>query len=287
MAEKVYLFRQNYLALPETQSDAEAVNGVDSDLVEAAFGKLEYYKTPAIDDSRGTELLSIPGFLLPPDRELPAGWRDFSVRQAVAETDFVNVRGEPHSGAGGISGNVRAAQMLRSYHILQWRKDSVYCGSCGGLNGDAPAELARLCPRCGRVEYPRISPAIITLVIRDDGRALLAHNRKFKNSVYSLIAGFTEAGESLEATVLREVKEEVNIDVHDVRYITSQSWPFPNSLMVGFTARYARGELKPDGKEIIDAQWFSRESVLAGTPELPAPGSVSRFIIKLWTAGKL
>jgi NAD+ diphosphatase len=187
------------------------------------------------------------------------------------------------AGNGPLDGRGDSGRMLRAYHILQWRKDSAFCGACGSVNGDAPEELARLCPVCGRLEFPRISPAIIVLVIRDDGRVLLAHNKKFNNNVYSLIAGFTEAGENLETTVAREVEEEVGLQVRDTRYAGSQPWPFPNSLMIGFTTRYAGGGIRPDGEEIVDARWFGRDSL----PELPGKGSVSRYIIDRWIEGKL
>ena len=100
---------------------------------------------------------------------------------------------------------------FRAYHIMQWRSESVYCGRCGTPNGDATDELARLCPKCGRREYARISPAVIVLVSRDDGCALLAHNVKFKEGLYSLVAGFVEAGECLEETVAREIREESRV----------------------------------------------------------------------------
>jgi NAD+ diphosphatase len=173
--------------------------------------------------------------------------------------------------------------MLRAYHIAQWRQDSAFCGSCGTKNTDAPDELARLCPACGRREYPRISPAIITIILNDDGRALLAHNKKFADKVYSLVAGFNEAGESLEATVAREIREEVGLEVKDITYIASQPWPFPNSLMLGFTARYAGGAIHPDGIEIEDAKWFTRDDL----PNLPGNGSVSRYLINGWIEGSL
>jgi NAD+ diphosphatase len=143
-------------------------------------------------------------------------------------------------------------------------------------------ELARLCPVCGRLEYPRISPAIIALVITGDGRALLARNRKFTNNMYSLIAGFAEAGENLEAAVAREVREEVGLAVKNTRYEASQPWPFPNSLMIGFTTRYAGGTIRPDGEEIVDARWFRADKL----PELPGKGSVSRFLIDKWLEGR-
>jgi NAD+ diphosphatase len=133
------------------------------------------------------------------------------------------------------------------------------------------------------MEFPRISPAVITIIINDKGEALLAHNKRFTSGVYSLIAGFNEAGESLEATVVREIREEVSVEVKDIRYIRSQPWPFPNSLMLGFTASYASGAIQPDGVEIEDARWFSREDL----PLLPGSGSVSRYLIGLWLENKL
>jgi NAD+ diphosphatase len=128
---------------------------------------------------------------------------------------------------------------------------------------------------------------VIVFVVRGGKEGLLAHNVKFKNNVYSLVAGFNEAGENLEATVMREVREETGIGVKDVSYVTSQSWPFPNSLMVCFVARYAEGELKPDGREITDARWFTREDMRSGGIELPGKGAVSRFVIENWLEGKI
>jgi len=168
--------------------------------------------------------------------------------------------------------------MLRAFHITQWRRESLFCGSCGTRNTWAPDELARLCPACGRLEYPRIAPAVITFITNDEDKALLAHNSKFTPGMYSLIAGFAEPGENLETAVAREIREEVNIEVRDIRYVMSQPWPFPNSLMAGFSARYASGTIKPDGVEIEDAQWFSRDNL----PMLPGHGSVSRYLIEQW-----
>ncbi|MDR0638974.1 MAG: NAD(+) diphosphatase [Spirochaetaceae bacterium] len=172
-------------------------------------------------------------------------------------------------------------RVLRMYHLAQWREESRYCGRCGYPNGDADnGEYARLCSHCGRKEFPRISPAILVLIKNERDEALLAHNVNFRDNVYSLIAGFMEAGENLQNTVAREVREEIDIEVHDITFITSQSWPFSNSLMVGFEARHKSGVIRCDKKEIADAQWFSRDHL----PELPGKGSVSRFIIDKWLA---
>jgi NAD+ diphosphatase len=124
---------------------------------------------------------------------------------------------------------------------------------------------------------------VITIIINDKNEALLAHNRKFAGGIYSLIAGFNEAGESLEATVAREIREEVGLEVKEIRYIASQPWPFPNSLMLGFAARHASGEIRPDGEEIVDARWFKADRL----PDLPGFGSVSRYLINRWIEGKL
>jgi NADH pyrophosphatase NudC (nudix superfamily) len=170
-------------------------------------------------------------------------------------------------------------RILRLYHIAQWQDESKYCGSCGALNESIVAdEYAKRCPQCGRKEFPRISPAVIVLITNDKGEALLAHNVHFQNNIYSLIAGFVEAGENLENAVAREIREEIGLEVGDITFVTSQNWPFPNSLMVGFTARYKSGAIQCDNNEISDAQWFSRNAL----PELPAHGSISRYIINQW-----
>ncbi|MDR0785593.1 MAG: NAD(+) diphosphatase [Treponema sp.] len=174
-----------------------------------------------------------------------------------------------------------AKAVSRAFHIVQWRRESVFCGRCGHKNIDIEQEVARVCPNCGRVEFPRICPAVIALITDGKDRILLAHNRKFKSGVFSLIAGFCEAGETLEETVEREVMEETGVRVRDVRYAGSQAWPFPNSLMVGWTASYAGGSVRPDGVEIEEARWFNRDRL----PKLPAEGSVARKFIDQWRNG--
>ena len=204
---------------------------------------------------------------------LPPRWKLIPIRQALS---FMT--------QGPLDGSGPLGRMLRAFHIAQWRRESRFCGSCGSPNHDADTgELARCCPACGRLEFPRISPAVITIIINDREEALLAHNKNFAPGIYSLIAGFNEAGETLEATVAREIREEVALEVKDIRYAASQPWPFPNSLMLGFSARHAGGEIKTDRVEIEDAQWFPRDRL----PDLPGPGSVARFLIGRWLEGKL
>jgi NAD+ diphosphatase len=231
--------------------------------------KADFFSIPSLN---ATDLMDV--VMLPEEGEIPPGWKAVPVRQVLDQL----------SGGFMLDGFGAAGRILRAYHIAQWRRDSRFCGSCGAPNADAPGDfLARQCKNCGRLEFPRISPAVITIITNDKGEALLAHNKKFINGVYSLIAGFNEAGESLEGTVDRETREEVGIEVKDIRYVRSQPWPFPNSLMLGFAARYASGEIKPDGIEIEDARWFKKDDL----PPLPGPGSVSRYLIGLWLDGSL
>lgn len=167
-----------------------------------------------------------------------------------------------------------AAIISRAVQLARWHIDSGFCGGCGTENAKSASEFAKKCPQCGRVHFPRLCPAVIVAVSRND-RILLAHNKHFRPGLYSAIAGFVEAGESLEECVEREIYEEVGIRVKNIQYFGSQSWPFPHSLMIGFSAEYASGELTPDGNEIIDAKWFAPNEL----PEIPSPGSISRQLI--------
>ena len=200
-----------------------------------------------------------------PGTELPMDWKVMPVRQTFAAANPQTV-----------------SRILRACHIAQWRQDSCFCGRCGAKNDDIQNEAQRHCPKCGKNEFPRICPAIIVIITDNKDRILLAHNKRFKTGVYSHISGFNEAGETLEETVRREIREEVNIEVCDVEYIKSQAWPFPNSLMLGFKAHYSCGELNPDGDEIEDAKWFTKDDLKNGIPQLPAEGFLSRFLIKCW-----
>ncbi len=137
--------------------------------------------------------------------------------------------------------------------------------------------------QCNLTNYPRVSPAIIVAIIRDN-QILLARNRRFKGGFFSVLAGFAEPGESLEECVAREVNEEVGIAVKNIRYFGSQPWPFPNSLMVGFIADYAGGRINVDKTEIIEAAWFSAQNL----PPIPPKISIARQLIDWFveTSGK-
>jgi NAD+ diphosphatase len=162
----------------------------------------------------------------------------------------------------------------KALHLVQWNIGHRFCCRCGAATKDKPHERAKECPACGHIGYPRISPAIIVAVSR--GRELLlAHSKKGRPGFYSVLAGFVEPGESFEQCVRREVFEEVGLEVKNIRYFGSQPWPFPDSLMVGFTADYARGEIHPDGLEIETAAWYPPENL----PQIPPVGSISRKLI--------
>ncbi|MFA7467363.1 MAG: NAD(+) diphosphatase [Desulfotomaculaceae bacterium] len=144
----------------------------------------------------------------------------------------------------------------RAYQILNWVRKHEFCGKCGGPTKNKADEIAKECPSCGAVSFPRISPAVIVAIVKED-KILLARNINFPTSFYSVLAGFVEPGETLEECVQREVKEEVGIEVKNIKYFGSQSWPFPDSLMIAFTAEYANGEIAVDTTEISHADWFS------------------------------
>lgn len=163
----------------------------------------------------------------------------------------------------------------KAFQIVNWDKTHQYCGKCGSETYTMEDERAKKCPKCGFASYPVLSPAVITAIIKDK-KILLAHNCSFPGKRYGLIAGFVEPGETLEECVKREAMEEVGIGIKNIRYLGSQPWPFPNSLMIGFTAEYESGEIKEDGEEIDDADWFEVNNL---PEELPSEISIANKII--------
>jgi NAD+ diphosphatase len=190
--------------------------------------------------------------------QVPDGWRPAPLRAAMM--------GLPQALAG-VAG--RAAQ------VLDWDRTHRHCGVCGTPTEHQTGERARKCPACGHTAYPRISPAMMALVWRP-GQVLLARAPHFVNQMYSALAGFVEAGESIEDCIRREVAEEVGVQVDELRYYGSQSWPFPNSLMIAFTARWTGGDIVPQEGEIADAQWFDIDAL----PNIPPRFSISGHLIR-------
>jgi NAD+ diphosphatase len=192
--------------------------------------------------------------------ELPAPWAAHGLRGLYAQLT------EEEFGVAG-----------RAVQIATFAATHRFCGSCGQSVARDGAERCVRCQHCDLVFYPRVSPAIIVLVRRGE-QALLARSGRFTSGLYSTLAGFVEPGESLEQTLAREVFEEVGIQVDNIRYFGSQPWPFPHSLMVGFFADHAAGEIAVDGHEIVDARWFDARDL----PPVPPKLSIARKLIDTW-----
>lgn len=167
----------------------------------------------------------------------------------------------------------------RAFQLLQWDNSSKYCGRCGSQTKFKLDENGKECPNCNLLIFPRISPAIIVGVLKEN-QILLANGTRFPSSLYSLLAGFVEPGETLEECIRREVKEEVGIEIKNIRYFSSQSWPFPDSLMCGFLADYTSGEISIDKTELNDAKWFTSDNL----PPVPGKISIARKIIDWFVA---
>lgn len=170
------------------------------------------------------------------------------------------------------SSDIQAISLAKQ--ILTWDRNFRFCGRCGQPTIELSKERAKVCTRCGLMNYPRLSPSIIVSVVKDE-HILLARSERFPEGMYSVLAGFVEPGETLEDCIQREVEEEVGVEVHNIHYFGSQNWPFPHSLMIGFTAEYLSGEIRIDNDEIVDAQWFTAHEL----PKIPGHYSIARKII--------
>ena len=163
---------------------------------------------------------------------------------------------------------------LTAAHLARWRRTSRYCGVCGTATTASPRHRAMLCPSCGHLAFPKVSPAVIVQVTRGP-EILLGRSRRHPHGSYSVLAGFVDPGESLEDAVRREIEEESGILVTGIRYFGSQPWPFPDSLMVGFTAVYDAGELQNRDDELEDVGWFGAREL----PPVPPSYSIARALI--------
>ncbi|AUB59191.1 NADH pyrophosphatase [Methanobacterium sp. MZ-A1] len=163
----------------------------------------------------------------------------------------------------------------RASQIVNWDRTHQFCGQCGAPTITKDDEMAKLCPECGFTSFTRLSPAVITAIIKD-GKLLMALHTRTSGNMYGLIAGFVEPGETLTEAVQRETMEEVGLKVKNIEYFGSQPWPYPHSLMIGFTADYDSGEIEVDGKEIIDAKWFDSDQL----PQVPSRMSIAGELIQ-------
>ena len=173
--------------------------------------------------------------------------------------------------------------------LLNWHRRHRHCSVCGARTDVAEAGLLRKCPSCGGQHHPRTDPVVIMLV-SDGDRLLLGRQPSWPAGRYSALAGFVEPGESLEEAVVREVLEEAGVHVAEPRYVSSQPWPFPSSLMLGFTARFVGGQAQPRDDELQDVRWFSRAELSdaagqRGPVRLPPRLAIARRLIDGWLAG--
>ncbi|HSO25981.1 MAG TPA: NAD(+) diphosphatase [Methanobacteriaceae archaeon] len=162
----------------------------------------------------------------------------------------------------------------RALQIINWDKNHQFCGKCGTPTETMDKEMAKICQECGFISFTRLSPAVITAIVKE-GKLLMAKHNYGPYRKYGLIAGFVEAGETLEEAVERETREEVGLKVKNIEYFGSQPWPYPHSLMIGFTAEYESGKIEVDGKEIAHAKWFEVDDL----PEPPSRISIAGELI--------
>ena len=162
----------------------------------------------------------------------------------------------------------------RACQVANFIRTHQFCGQCGERKITISWEVASQCKSCGHRAYPRVSPAVMMAVVRD-GKILLALNKRNQGGIYSVLAGFVEVGETLEQTVAREVKEEVGLEITNIRYFGSQPWPFPHNMMIAYIADYQSGEITIDPNELLAADWYDASNL----PELPGEHSLARHMI--------
>ncbi len=242
-----FVFRGDDMLVSENGDGSVGLPGMEELFLDLAFrqeiGELDGLPCVAVD--------------APPEAEAPDG---ASFRNLLELSASLDRRLFPMAG--------------RAKQIVAWNRETRFCGRCGS-NPERIERFEKRCPNCGMLFHPRISPAMIVRVLRGD-EILLARSHGFPPKIYSVLAGFVEPGESIEDTVRREVTEEVGIEVEDIRYFGNQPWPFPNSLMIGFTAEHASGEIEIDEREIEDAGWYTARN----HPPLPPRLSIARTMIE-------
>jgi NAD+ diphosphatase len=239
---------------------------------------LRLHGLPGVPTDRGLHRIAdhqgepVYAFNARPSADAPAdaaAATDDAAAPGAADTDEVGYR-ELY----GSIGDEELALVSRAIQVVDWDSSTRYCSRCGTPTEPSETECMKTCPSCGLTQYPRLAPAMIVGVVRDR-KLLLGQSPRFQGRFHSILAGFLEPGETAEECVRREVYEEVGISVRNIRYFASQPWPFPHSLMLGFTAEYDSGELDPDPTEIIHADWYAADEL----PNVPGEVSISGRII--------
>lgn len=184
----------------------------------------------------------------------------------------------------------QVAMLGQAKALVDWHNRHAFCANCGSMTAPADGGYRRICPRCKAEHFPRTDPAVIMLVIAGE-HCLLGQNKRFAGGHYSTLAGFIEPGESIEEAVRREVREEVGVRIGGVRYLASQPWPFPSSLMIGCFAEADSREIAIDGNEILAARWFDRTTVKrllngeSNEVSLPRRDAIAHYLIRQWAEG--
>lgn len=249
-----------------------------------------------VEDSAegGTELVMTPAFDAPETETHryflgigPDGVRYFALQKdALPGRLDAPARAAGLREVGGLLSPTQAGLMAHAVALENWQRMHRFCSRCGKRTVIAASGHIRRCPACGAEHYPRTDPAVIMLVTDERDRALLGRQMHWPEGRFSTLAGFVEPGEPVEQAVRREVAEEVGVTIGDVAYVASQPWPFPSSLMLGFTARATSSTIAVDGEEIHEARWFSREELGAAFESgevIPPFGiSIAARLIELW-----
>ncbi len=246
MSGPCFVFRENELLVSDSPDILLPPSALVRRCVEENYAKDWFAETPA----------GYYAVMLEESAPTPAGCRWLRLRVLFAE-------GNPLSGLA-----------CRALALLNWRVSARFCGCCGGPAADDKYETARRCVFCGHMIFPRISPAVIVVVEKGDTILLARHSQR-NTDVYTCLAGYVEHGETLEECVEREVFEETALKITDIRYVGSQSWPYPDQLMAAYHARWKSGDIRLQRDEIDDADWFRRDSL----PPIPKPGSVAYKLI--------
>lgn len=256
----------------------------------ATHGRVELDLRPVADVPVGDFSLYL-GLSLAKDAPEPAGTPLVAV--ILGDEDAAAMGADPERWIGlrdaaTASSDRDAGAFTEALAMVNWHASHAHCPRCGAATLVEDSGWTRRCPVDGSQVFPRTDPAVIVLIEDADERVLLGSNAMWEANRYSLLAGFVEPGESLEAGVIREMHEESGLVVTDPEYLGSQPWPFPASVMCGFTARLADGQdpedLLPDGEEILDLRWFSRDELRAGLGEVILPGasSIARAMLERW-----
>ncbi len=262
-----FIFRKSELLILPVESDGQALVPLVSGPADLGMILVrEQYL--GVLETEGREVSCFAGEVAD-DAEPLAGTEFLTLRQLFGRLD------EPVLAIAG-----------RAVQIIDWDRTHRFCGRCGSPVEQLTQERAKKCFSCGLTCYPRLSPAMIVRVERQGKQGkeiLLARNHRHPSGFYSVLAGFVEPGESLEECVRREICEEVGIQVTNIRYFGSQPWPFPNSLMIAFTAEYDRGTMSLEAEEIADAGWYQANAL----PPVPPPISIARQMIDAFVTENL